>query len=149
MGARSLDHLLELPQCARCDRPVESIDDRWDPLVPGRVLTATCHGDREVSIVRDDDLRAAIPGTWQLGFAFTEQAYRGWRVMRGPFADGFIGIASTNRDAEGFGEVDLRDTFAAPRPYEPTRDGRHRRHDELDPRRIWPCTPDSIRKPRT
>lgn len=109
MGAPSLDHLLlELPRCARCGISVERLEQRADGVADGRVVTVECHGDREVSLVRDADLRDALPGSFRYLLAFSLQAYQGWRVLRGvdtqpPFA----GDARSAVRADGF---DLRDS---------------------------------------
>lgn len=87
MGFRSLDDMVNVPRCARCGRDVDSLDVvAVDALVAGRVYTAHCHGDREVSILRDVDLLEAIPGSFRYGLAFTTAAYRGPFVMRGAAA---------------------------------------------------------------
>lgn len=108
MGAPSLDHLLlELPRCARCGISVERLEQRASGLAEGRVVTVVCHGDREVSVVRDTDLQDALPGSFRYLLAFSAQAYQGWRVIRGPGSFEPSVIERVGDDVV----LDLRDSF--------------------------------------
>jgi hypothetical protein len=112
-----LDDMPHRLYCAWCGHAVEQLDERHDERLGARIVTASCHGDREVSVVRDDELRGALPGSFRYALAFTHEAYRDWRVFRG--------TAAVDLPAA----VDVRDSaFNAPftpRPYAPFGVGRY------------------------
>lgn len=90
----------DLPLCAVCGVRVASLEVVFSPAanrgLGGHSLVAHCHGERDVVDISEHDLASMLPGTVRAGVAF----------QRG----GFVGRAVSDRDADGFVELDLRDT---------------------------------------
>lgn len=63
---------IDLPECAKCGKPVDGIFSYEDPSTNERVIAACCHGETEIVRLSERDLIAANAGSLRLMRAFRE-----------------------------------------------------------------------------
>lgn len=54
--------------CAKCRKPVDRIENGYNPQTGDTVFTAFCHGETESCVLTEEDVRNAIQIDYALAF---------------------------------------------------------------------------------